>query len=214
MATTTAKHGLTKPASTDFYDITEYNENLDKIDNFYSPDNKPTATDVGALPISGGTLTADKLGLANNGWVGVGTDSNSREVFIQTQFGATLRRILLRDTTHVTSGNKESALRFYDGGTQYNLFGEHNKPSGTYVGNGSETARSPIPVNGIGHCVAIIGNNGTMAILTKMGAICRTGTSAVALSDVAISYKDGNINIATNNPSVNASGTTYSWYLL
>lgn len=57
MATTTTKHGLTKPASTDFYDITEYNETLDKIDEFYSPTNKPTATDVGALPISGGTVT-------------------------------------------------------------------------------------------------------------------------------------------------------------
>lgn len=53
MSTTTQKHGLVKPDKTDFYDIEEYNQMLDEIDNFYSPTNKPTATDVGALPISG-----------------------------------------------------------------------------------------------------------------------------------------------------------------
>ena len=57
MANKTTNYGLTKPLQDEFYDIAVQNENMDKIDTElakkYSPNNKPSAKDVGAVKFHG-----------------------------------------------------------------------------------------------------------------------------------------------------------------
>ena len=52
MANKTTNYGLTKPLPEEFYDINVHNNNMDVIDEQlkkkYDPDNKPTASDIGA----------------------------------------------------------------------------------------------------------------------------------------------------------------------
>ena len=68
MSTKTQNYNLIKPALTDAADITATNSNWDKIDSElkqrYSPQNKPTATDVGAMsntnPSATGTFSLNR----------------------------------------------------------------------------------------------------------------------------------------------------------
>lgn len=54
MATNTENYKLKKPAQDDFYNVDDFNDNMDIIDaelkNKYDPDNKPTASDIGGIP--------------------------------------------------------------------------------------------------------------------------------------------------------------------
>ena len=72
MATNTEKLGLKKPSQEDFYNVEDFNENFQKIDDFASRKDNPhdvTAEQTGAVKKSGDTMTgalvAPKLVLTN-----------------------------------------------------------------------------------------------------------------------------------------------------
>lgn len=60
MGTKTNTLNLTLPAKEDFYNVEEFNQNFQKIDDFANRKDNPhevTAAQVGALPLTGGTLS-------------------------------------------------------------------------------------------------------------------------------------------------------------
>lgn len=94
----------------------------------------------------------------------------------------------------------------------YNIFGEHNKPSGSYTGNGSETKRT-IPTGGIGHAV-LIEYGAYSVILTGATSIISTGSSMKSLP-WSNGYFDGsNIVLATTDAALNTNGVEYKWHVL
>lgn len=95
----------------------------------------------------------------------------------------------------------------------YNIYGEHNKPSGSYTGNGSVTRRT-IAINAIGKRVSITGSNGTMAELNEKGGYYKSGTTMVAF-DVNTAYFSGvDIVLNTAIDALNANSITYTYQTL
>lgn len=97
---------------------------------------------------------------------------------------------------------------------RYNIFGEHNKPYGSYTGNGSATTRT-IDIGGIGELLCIRGNGAT-ALVTDSGAVLFTqsGTTITKLVGSEIKFENGILTIATNNTGLNKSGLVYNYRLL
>lgn len=98
--------------------------------------------------------------------------------------------------------------------TSYRIFGEHNKPSGTYTGNGSATSRM-IEIGGIGNAVIVICTaNSTALIITASGAFGKTGGSTGYFSYDTVHFTNGIITIASTDGSLNASGKNYTYQVL
>lgn len=93
----------------------------------------------------------------------------------------------------------------------YNIFGEHNKPSGSYNGNGSSTSRT-ITIGGIGKYL-IMRNTKFIGIVHSLGMDYQTtsGTSG-RISSSEIKYvENGDLIISSTNTYVNANGESYFW---
>lgn len=110
---------------------------------------------------------------------------------------------------HVLDGALES----------YNMFGENNKPTGSYTGNGSGITRE-IAVPSIGDTIIIrrstsgqVGN--TVAIVTKgCGAICKTGTTLKAFTDSQVGFVDGKLVLMTDDAILNENGVIYKYQVI
>lgn len=92
----------------------------------------------------------------------------------------------------------------------FELFGNHNKPYGSYSGNNSTTSRT-ISVGGLGENLVITSDKGT-AWVSSRGAICmdRQTGEVSGLKSWEVYYKDRVLTIATNSAFVNASQSY--WY--
>ena len=170
---------------------------------------------IGALPLTGGTL--DGILVMNNNevvfskwgdnhYVSIGNDAGA---FVKTQYNGNSRYYYFKDNSVDLSG----AVHFWDTALNkgFNLFGEHNKPSGSYTGNGSATQRT-VAVGGIGEVLTITSDVG-MALVTNRGAIClnrQTGELS-GLKSYEVNYQGGVLTIATANTFVNGNPTAY-WY--
>ena len=191
----------------------------------YGEHNKPTASDVGALPLSGGTLS-DEIVVSKNGTASV------RVVNASTGRRGTFQ--VDGNTTYILNGNLDSSeyfglsidntptdleekLRFINKTAQdtratiYTVFGTHNKNGGSYSGNGSATQRTKA-VEGIGYHLVITSDIGT-AWVSSRGAICldRTTGEVSGLKSWECYFKDGVLTIATDSELVNKANQTY-WY--
>ena len=89
--------------------------------------------------------------------------------------------------------------------TGYNVYGEHNKPTITYTGNGSATKRT-IDVGGTGAWLGIRGGS-HMAIVGEFGALLLSSetSSITRLNADACNFKNGVLTIATTNGVVNSN---------
>ena len=119
---------------------------------------KPTAQDVGALPIEGGVITGSVLGIGNGLAQVVGGPTFS-SISAVSQDNANTYRLLRAINPDLASYSKERAAQFIDvqDGVpyEYNLFGEHNASHfglgrvyvGSYVGKGvyGPTGETTIP---------------------------------------------------------------------
>lgn len=205
--------------STDGYLIT-------KFANTYRPD--------GFLPLTAGSIYALKDSLyinrstypalrlvekTNNSGFVMNNYSHAGTLEIQNVAGASENRrvLMLRDSAYSSSSLETSfILRDYISSkyTTYNLFGEHNKPIGTYEGSGSTASRT-INVGGIGNVLVITSSYG-MAWVTTAGAITKTAssTSLGSLNASAVKFVDGVLTMASNSAFVNSSSYDYSYQLL
>lgn len=100
----------------------------------------------------------------------------------------------------------------------YNIFGEHNKPTGTYKGNGSVDQRT-ISVGGTGNVLCIYGSASGMAIVTPVG--CLMGSSAQPgckfqskSSGYGAWFVNGILTIKTNDTALNYNSSDYTYYVL
>lgn len=96
----------------------------------------------------------------------------------------------------------------------YSIYGKHNKPTVTYIGNGSDERRF-VNVGGIGKLVYIESSeSGVFALVTKMGAIIKKGSS-LDWSDGASWYEPtGTIEFNAVHDAFNKSGVAYTATLL
>lgn len=161
---------------------------------------------TGFLPLTGGTLSSG-LGLCsgkvvitygNEGaylqHIPDSSDSNNYSQISVNHSAVLNNRLRLRNTT---DGNQKS----------YNLYGEHNKPSGSYSGNGSATQRT-INVGGFGFCIAVQGN-GYFGIIGAYGGYCVDLNGDVrTLKQSEAMYLDGVLTIAISGV-INGNATYY-----
>lgn len=102
--------------------------------------------------------------------------------------------------------------------TSYYLFGQHNKPSGIYTGNGSSTSRTislgvDITSHLISRGVLITSSNG-MAIVCSSSSLESNGSVVTALPYKSVHIANSVLVMATTNERLNASGITYTWQVL
>lgn len=133
MSTTTTNYGLVKPELTDAADITAMNPNWDTIDAELKEhaDHTHTASDVGALPISGGLLTGSLY--LTSSQVQVGGNSNAFLVSASPSGGSNYRQFQITNTDYMPSLDNAVRLRTTESGeaTVYRIYGEHNVTKGT-----------------------------------------------------------------------------------
>ena len=96
--------------------------------------------------------------------------------------------------------------------TSYLLFGEHNKPSGSYTGNGSATSRT-IETGGLGNVAVVWSANGTV-LLINLGGIARQSTNLYAISGEESNCANGKIILTTTSRFLNENGKKYVYQVL
>lgn len=162
----------------------------------------------------GGTLEGNYLGVADHyGYIYANGDETKLGAHNTHEKSPTDERAL----TIRTSAETELAKAFYFndkvGGenTDYFIYGEHNKPTVQYIGNGSTTERK-IKIGGIGNGVLITSGNG-MALVTPYGAICKkpseTTVTGLSWSDIML-LNDGYLKIKSSNDFINKTGGVYT----
>lgn len=215
MSTTTANLGLIKPELTDAADITATNENWDKIDeklhNAYSDENKPDIIDLGGLPLDGSEKMTGSLKITDYGEVFA---DNSYTRLISVKDANNFRCI---QVLHPNIYSLESVIQWANvlNGERknYNLFGAHNKPSGTYTGNGSNTQRT-IATGGIGNVCAVWRSGTQVAFVTDGASLCGNPEGISCLGTGQAKFKDGILTLATTHDCFNTNGSLYYYQVL
>ncbi len=172
----------------------------------------------GFLPLTGGTLTKNAVDIlklkrtingvvAEMGFYPSGTMVNG-------EIPATIN--IIRDD--IKCGGitfNEKGIKLWDGlvNTYHDLFGEYNKPAGTYTGNGDATSRT-INTGGIGNWLALRTFTDVIGLVCPTGAIMFSNGTAKFLSSTSIKFQSGVLTIASADNSVNKSSTTYGYYVL
>ena len=126
------------------------------------------------------------------------TDANNRTAFyLQPETAEKLERLFrLQKVVNGTS-------------TLYNVYGQHNKPSGSYTGNGSTSART-VQVGGAGDVLLV--REGKMCyFVTPEGVTYSTG--GAANTTYTITFIDGVLTIPGES-NLNNSGKAYYYQVL
>lgn len=179
----------------------------------------------GALPIGGGTLAGNVNikkrfptvwfefpDAGNQGFVQLVEHAISIGARMKAGIQDNQRSLLISDPDIYDLFGALKVRERFNGGDQqdYFVFGEHNKPTGSYTGNGSTTSRN-VDIGGLGDMLSITSDIG-MALVSNRGAICMDRQTGVVsgLKSWEINYKEGELTIATNSDFVNGSRTY--WY--
>lgn len=241
MATNTEILNLKKPSQEDFYNIKDFNENFEAIDKFAGRKDNPhkvTAEQTGALPVTGGEMSGyptvntpnDFQAISKKRVIGGNEYSASFGLGLSDVAGGTASLEIgdyssgkYQQTGRLNVGRHGATFFGTDvsGGKTVHLFGEHNKPRGTYTGNGSSSVRY-IETSGIGSLLLIYSDDGS-AIVSPVGALILTADGKVESlahrpdltipNDTAV-FIDGVFVMYTNNISLNKSGQTYYYQVL
>lgn len=96
-----------------------------------------------------------------------------------------------------------------------NIFGEHNKPTGSYTGNGS-TATRTIDIGGVGGWLGVCCGSYMIGIITQNGAMFfNTTNSTVKCFPVAqAKYMSGVLTLASADTFLNGNGNIYYYQVL
>lgn len=200
------------------------------IGDVYDPTNKakPVAFSDEVLPLGGGKLTGSYFGLYDGySWLfgnavqtridscntkenaATAPDFRSLQVVNSSYRPDIAKAFCAIDSTTDNSGKKTQKT--------YNIFGEHNKPTGSYTGNG---ATRSINIGGVGSCVYIYALDGTIQAFAtdKTGFgwefVSNSSATDVEIVNTDVSYTDGYLYIDGSNDSLNTSGVTYYYQVL
>ena len=165
------------------------------------------------IPLTGGTLSGNDLYIANGLRRLAGDGTGIQLDAFDTAKDYNNRSILkLFSPANKTLSNSLEFTRLVSGGgSTYQIFGEHNKPSGSYTGNGSATTRT-INVGGIGNLLVIIGN-GALTFVTNGGGWTLLGGTTPKMN-WNIGYSNGVLTLSTDDIYVNDNGTGFFYYVL
>ena len=187
-----------------------------------------TAPDVGALPLDGSVAMSGQLTIAydwsnisfkNTEWTqsaGISMNANnaSMEIFSNINNDYTNRNGLTVIGYECALSDTIQAFCTKNGVVQlYRLFGEHNKPSGSYTGNGSVTERK-ITIGGVGKWLFIKNPNHGMAIVNDCCAYVATGSIWGVQQWAQCRFENGVLTLATTNNVLNANGNTIYYDVL
>lgn len=167
------------------------------------------------LPKSGGTLTGNQLGF-NNKNSSIYSGDKWVEFYNNVEGDDESNRSGIRIQSDIELEKSIKSFRQVNGvKTFYDLFGGHNKPMGTYVGNGSTNSRA-VNIGGLGY-VVFITTSGCNLFVTSRGAIGFTNATVDGGSNVktffsdVIVYTNGKLQINGDDAFFNANNVTY-WY--
>ena len=118
---------------------------------------------------------------------------------------------MMSDIRHALNFDSKKADGTFE---SYDVFGEHNKPTGSYTGTGTTAARV-INTGGIGRIVVITSTKGT-AILTTTGGMTfnSLGVNGVIDTEVKFDSTTGDIKLWTTNMFFNEAGLVYTYQVL
>lgn len=163
------------------------------------------------LPLTGGTLSGSMIKLSD-GKGAIEHASNMTFLVTYDEANKSDNYRYLAVSNSIPAVLKYAVMlvdRVNNTQTKYYLFGEHNKPSGSYTGNGS--ART-IDVGGIGKVLRIVGN-GCYALVTHNGAFVSNGSTVTAEKELTCNDDTGKLEIPASS-KLNTSGKLYYYQLL
>ena len=125
--------------------------------------------------------------------------------------------VLLNKESRKNSPASALSLREYINGeyNQFSIYGEHNKPSSTYRGNGSAEGIT-VNIGGVGKALLLYGTGNlddSPFIVTRSGAFGKGGSTPLAFSRDVINFSGGVLTIKTNSPYFNAD-SSYTYQVL
>lgn len=183
------------------------------------------------LTNNGGTLTGDltieKAELPSvilkNTTTGTDTivkqDNNFTSIISRNKTKKNYRGLQIHNPDVVEDRNSLRTVKVIDGViTAHNVFGEHNKPSGTY--NGAENgALKTVSVGGIGKVLLIYNTDNYVGFVFEYGAVffecsLNGGASARSFNKNSINFKDGILTINAADNIINNKNVTYYYQLL
>lgn len=204
-----------------------------KYYNIYGEHNKPTPADIGALSSTGGVVSGN-IDLVKDFMPCLAIRTNKactqilRNASDDVEDGLMIRDVsdasdntsyLSLNLRHVymkTQPDRILTLLSSEGGvgTEYKIFGDHNKPTQSYQGDG-ETATRTINVGGIGNMLLVVSDNG-MALVTSAGAIWKpiNSSSINGVGKNECNYSGGVLTLNTNVSALNLFGSTYTCQVL
>ena len=235
-ATATAVDDVDKNLSTEIENrqtaISEMNTEIDSVKEDVNSVKEDianlTAEDVGALPIEGGTLSGDLTILKSNdaprmrlrytdgnrqgsvevspsGWVNLNNYGDLNN--LNTSFSG----IMVHPHTSTLSSMFQVRANISNGEHRYNLFGEHNKPTGTYTGTKSAFSKD---IGGVGKVLYVYGN-GVGAFVYGQGAIVTpyNSTTIHHFTSTQACFASGKLTYSADVSYLN-DVAQYSWILL
>ena len=169
-----------------------------------------------------GNLTIKKIApeiimlhTSNNRYINMFMGSDG-VAYLRNAIDGNNRSALFLQSETITDFNRVLRLqKTVNGSTSYyNIFGEHNKPLGTYYGSGESTERT-VNVGGIGNVLVISSSNG-MAWVTEGGAMVKsaTSTSLTSLNASSVKFVAGVLTLKTTSAYVNSDSVQYSYQLV
>lgn len=187
-------------------DINGTTANVSTFAEVYNPN--------GFLSKAGGTMTAQDVYFhSGGGRVFWGDKSMQLETLNEPKNHDNKRLIWLKNSNSI---RLRDCLLLVDrvNGTesQYDIFGSHNKPAGSYIGNGKLDART-IDTGGLGE-LCIIQSSTHTVLLGKNGGMYVKRSSTTGGNANTINWLDGyftaaKIEMETTNEALNKSGETY-----
>lgn len=104
-------------------------------------------------------------------------------------------------------------FHFWYNGKKSIMFGEHNKPRGTYTGDGSSATRE-IATGGFGKFIIIDSDYGLAFVGPNGGFTVNSSGTVTRVSVNEAYYYDGKLTLKTTNPALNTNGGTFIYQCL
>ena len=172
------------------------------------------------LPLTGGTLSG-ALGVKSGKAKVDGGDYLAELISYGTPNDSNnFRSVMVQNPEKQADASKGLWYRSKVNGTQtdYSIFGEHNKPRGSYTGNGSATSRTIEigGVHGVGGALFVTTPSQYMAIVTAYGAVAWNTSSKTATiyPSSEVKFANGVLTLATTGINFNYSNSTYYYQVL
>lgn len=165
------------------------------------------------FPIAGGTLTGDTIGFNTDGYIQSNGNATKINHGHNSNTGDSISTSIIVSSA-LTKENMAHIARTINGeNVFYNIFGQHNKPTGTYEGKGANMQQRTINVGGIGNALMVYCNTSKkLTFVTPIGGfevdLLKAGNSALSLAPSYASFSNGVLNI---NSTMHLNTDTYEY---